>query len=328
VSPRSVRPQAGSNGPQASGASAGGPSSARGSRGPASSPQTASAKGPRGNVRRVDDSPSAPAVQPGERPEDPCPAPRRGRRALRALELVAGVALVLGASVGVAWGARRYVTTSPRFAVRTIQVEGASHRTPDHVVELSGIEPGHNVFALDYERAKSALLRDPWIETATVTRALPGTVTIRVVEREARVLSEIGGDLYLTSRAGEPFKKIEASDPTDLPVVTGVSSDDVARNRQGAARTLRRAIEALDELEGAGIDKRWPVQELRTERDGALTATIGKEGIVLQLGQPPHRPKIEAAKAVLAEVQRRQAKASVVFLDNEAHPERVVVRMR
>jgi cell division protein FtsQ len=56
--------------------------------------------------------------------------------------------------------------------------------------------------------------------------------------------------------------------------------------------------------------------------------TIGREAIALSLGQPPYRDKIEEASRILNEVARRKANASVIFLDNDAHPERVVVRMR
>ena len=56
------------------------------------------------------------------------------------------------------------------------------------------------------------------------------------------------------------------------------------------------------------------------EKDGSLVVFIGKEAIALHLGQPPFRDKVEQAGRVLNEVARRKANASVVFLDNLAHP--------
>jgi cell division protein FtsQ len=55
---------------------------------------------------------------------------------------------------------------------------------------------------------------------------------------------------------------------------------------------------------------------------------VGREAIALSLGQPPYRDKIEEASRILNEVARRRANAAVIFLDDDAHPERVVVRMR
>ena len=51
----------------------------------------------------------------------------RGRAlatASRALRLVASAAVVLAVSIGVAYGTRRYLRTSPRFGIRTVLVEG------------------------------------------------------------------------------------------------------------------------------------------------------------------------------------------------------------
>ena len=56
---------------------------------------------------------------------------------------------------------------------------------------------------------------------------------------------------------------------------------------------------------------------------------LGKEAIAIHLGQPPYRGQDRPGRArVLNEIARRKAAASVIFLDNVAHPERVVVRMR
>jgi cell division protein FtsQ len=55
---------------------------------------------------------------------------------------------------------------------------------------------------------------------------------------------------------------------------------------------------------------------------------VGKDATALHLGRGPYRQNLEQASRVMAELQNRRGQASVVFLDNDAHPERVVVRMR
>jgi cell division protein FtsQ len=48
----------------------------------------------------------------------------------------------------------------------------------------------------------------------------------------------------------------------------------------------------------------------------------------LVLGGPPFRRKLEQAARVVAELDKRGSKADAIMLDNDARPERVVVRMR
>jgi len=246
----------------------------------------------------------------------------------RAAQLVGGTVIVLAASVGVAWGARRYITQSPRFAVRTVTVDGAHRRTATQVAAGGGVAVGKNIFALDLAQAGAMITQDPWIEKATVTRQLPSTITITVVEREAAALVVIGGELYVATRDGDLFKKVGAEDPSDLPIITGILPAQVQTDRRGVVMTVKRVLDVAEEAERNGLAKRYPIQELHLEKDGALVVTIGREAIALALGQPPYRDKVEEASRILNEVARRRANASVIFLDNDAHPERVVVRMR
>ncbi|WP_437869946.1 FtsQ-type POTRA domain-containing protein [Sorangium sp. So ce363] len=272
------------------------------------------------------------AIDRGERAAEGAPSaarsPRPIARHLRALQLLAGAAVVLVASTAVAWGARRYIVSSPRFAVRTVLVDGVQRRTAEQVASSGGIEVGKNIFTLDLELAGASIATDPWIEKATVTRRLPSTIHVDVVEREAQALVAIGGDLYLATRDGELFKELAGDDPVDLPIVTGITGEQVARDRPGVVIAVRRLLDVVEDLERAGVARRYPTQELHVERDGSIVVTIGKEAISLHLGQPPYRDKVAQASRVLTELAQRKANASVIFLDNDAHPERVVVRMR
>lgn len=273
-----------------------------------------------------DSPPPPPATSATLRP--PAPKARGSRKIPRAISLLAGAMVVVSASIGVAWGARRYIMSSPRFAIRTVMVDG-NHRLPaDQVAGEGGVVVGKNIFELDLESSSAAIATDPWIEKAQVTRTLPSTVHINVVEREARAMTAFGGELYLVTRDGDPFKRVGDGDPMDLPVVTGITPDKVAADRPGVVLALRRALDVVEDMEKAGIARRYPIQEIHLERDGTIVATIGKEAIALHLGQSRVRERIEQASKVLNEIGRRKANASVIFLDNEAHPERVVVRMR
>jgi cell division protein FtsQ len=279
-----------------------------------------------------DDSPfPGPATTTVRPPPQKASPARRGPgpgRLARTAQLVGGIAIALTASIGVGWGLHRYVMTSPRFAVRTVLVDGAHRRAATTITSEGGIAVGQNIYSIDLAHAGALITQDPWIERATVTRKVPSTITISVVEREAAALTAVGGELYLVTRDGELFKKVGADDPSDLPVVTGILPTQVATDRRGVVLAVKRALDVAEELDRSGVSRRYPIEELHLEKDGSLTVTVGREAIALSLGQPPYRDKIEEASRILTEVSRRKANASVVFLDDDAHPERVVVRMR
>lgn len=258
----------------------------------------------------------------------PPAAPASSSRWVEALRTTAGVLATVGMALACVWGLVRYTRTSPRFAIRTVDVTGASHLPPDAIAHAGGIAVGNNIFMTDLENARRRMLDDPWIERVGITRRLPSTVRIEVVEREAAAVVAVGPELYLATRDGDIFKKIESGDPYDLPVVTGVLESELAKDRAGAVATIARALELVAEYERVGPAKRLPVQEVHVDDDGSLVLVVGKDGTVLRMGKGPYRQPLEQAARVLSEVAARRAEAAVVFLDNAAHPERVVVRMR
>lgn len=244
------------------------------------------------------------------------------------MKIVAGIVIVTAASVLVAYGLRRYLHQSPRFAIKTVYIDGNVRRTAHQIAKRGGIAIGKNIFLIDEQNATQGVQNDPWIESARVRRELPSTVHVEVVEREAHVLAVVEEELYLVDGRGEIFKPWQEGDPTDLPVVTGLRVEEVARDREAIRLRLRRVLNLKADLERKRIDRRHPLQEVNLKEDGTLIALVGSEAVALQLGRGPYRKKIDKARVVFSELRRRKVTASRIFLDNETHPERVVVRMR
>lgn len=257
-------------------------------------------------------------------------------RAMRIGRGVVGFVMVIAIGGTVAWGARRYVKTSPRFAVSEIITTGAKRRSPDELATVAGIGKGQNIFTTDLDRARVRLLADPWVSEASLARQLPGTIFLRVVEREAGGIvatndgtpKAAGGETYLVTREGAIIKRLETGDPTDFTIVTGVVLQQLIDDREGATRTVRRALDLAADFEHSPLAQRSPLEEVHVETNGEMTLVIGKSAISLHMGGPPYRRKLEQAVRVVAELDRRGAKADAIMLDNETRPDRVVVRMR
>ncbi len=284
------------------------------------------------NIRTRPKAPSDPggSIPPAsiDPPEAKKAAPRGESKALRMLRGVLGVTMVVAIASGVAWGARRYVQTSPRFAVSEIVTTGAKHRTPDELANTAGIAKGQNVFTADLDRARARLLADPWVSEAHLARQLPGTILVHVVERDAAGLLATGEGTYLVTREGAIIKKVEEGDPTDLHVVTGVRMQQLVDDREGATRLVRRALDLASDYDHSPLAQRSPLEEVHVENNGEMTLLVGKSAFAIKLGSAPYRRKLEQAVRVVAELDRRGAKPDAIMLDNDARPDRVVVRVR
>jgi len=243
-------------------------------------------------------------------------------------KLLVGVALVVGASGLVAWGAHRYALSSPRFAIRSIEVKGQKRKTDEQIALAAGVKRGDNVFAVDVNQVEQKLLTDPWIRQVKVARALPSTLSIELEEREVGALAAIGDRLYLVTKSGEPFKPVEEGDPFDLPVLSGVTAEDLARDRARAVERVALGLELVRHWERIPMSRIHPVQEVHLAAGGDVSLTLGKAGITVHVGKGPWRKKLLMAERVIGQMEKKGKVPGIVFADNVAHPERVVVRMR
>lgn len=247
----------------------------------------------------------------------------------RGLRLAGRIALAVAiVAVGVATAvyARKYVTTSPRFALKDLRIEGMHHRSKEQVAALAGIALGQNVVDLDLDAVRAKIEKDAWIERATISRRLPATVSIEVLERDAAALVALPSGTWLATSQGELFKKVEPDDPVDLPVVTGISEADAAGDRDATAQIVRRALDLAAEIERVALFG-GKVQELNVETDGGIAAVIGRRAVRVAFGKSSYRNKVRLGARIENELSRRGARPTVVFLDDDVHPDRVVVRL-
>jgi cell division protein FtsQ len=281
----------------------------------------------------VDDSPEPSSVKEkagrNRAVSTPAAAPRRFvGQVFAALKLAAGLAVVIGVAVAVAYSVHRYALTTPRFALKTVDLVGAKRLTSSRIEQLGGLERGKNLFALDAEGAERKILEDPWVGSVRITRELPSTLKVEITERDAAAAAAIGDRIYLVTSEGEPFKLLESDDPTDLPVVSGIGPEELARDRARALERLKAALSLIKQYEKQPSSRVSPVEEVHLAPSGDVVLTVGKDGISLELGREPFARKLAMAEEVLSNLRKKGKAPGVVFLDNQAHPERVVVRMK
>lgn len=142
---------------------------------------------------------------------------RRGSRSLLApaMLVLAVPLLAFGAYTLIRWLHR-----SPEYIVEEIRVEGAKLFTPEEIADKANLKPGRPILDYPIARARRALLSDPMIHAATVTRQLPNTLVVRVIERVPIARLGTGGKEFLVDDDGFLLK--ESDPPENLPLIKGV----------------------------------------------------------------------------------------------------------
>lgn len=127
------------------------------------------------------------------------------------------------------------------FRVRRVELAGARFLTPDHAAAASGISARSTLFD-DFEPWRRALERHPLVLRASVSRRLPATVLLDVVEAEP--IAFVGTpELQPVDARGQVLPIDPAAFELDLPIIVGDPMVDSAGRVHDTA--LLAAIDAL-----------------------------------------------------------------------------------
>jgi cell division protein FtsQ len=251
----------------------------------------------------------------------------RARRPLATAGRAALAILLAVGSLALARVLERWARHAPELSLRTIRVEGQARLSESEVLGAAGVALGDNVFDASESDITTALLEHPWIAEAHVERRLPGTLRITLRERVAALVILLE-EPYLVSDEGDVFKTLEAGDPVDLPVVTGIDRARFFGERAFRTQVLASILGLLAEWDALGLGHRARIGEVHVEPDDALTLFVGDDGTEVRLGHGPYRANVERFRRVLDELASRSAEPLYVYLDNVRRPDRVTVRVR
>ena len=127
------------------------------------------------------------------------------------------------------------------FKVQSITVSGNARYTSEEVVAASGIEIEDNLFLLNkYSAAQAIFEKLPYVEEATISRALPDTIVITVRECAAAAGVVTPEGYWLISENGKLLEQTDTL-PSGCPSITGVEPESPALSAQlslGEEKTL------------------------------------------------------------------------------------------
>lgn len=142
-----------------------------------------------------------------------------GRFFKRTLLGILCLALLAGLGVGLLVG-HRWVTTRPYFAVKEIEVTGNSRLSHGEIVNLSELNLGQSSLEVKVGEVKRLLETNPWVESVSVKRVLPGTIKVDIRERQPFfwVLGK-DGELMYAEADGDSIEKVVPGKFASFPLL-------------------------------------------------------------------------------------------------------------
>ena len=162
------------------------------------------------------------AAAAGATPATPAALRRAGRWAVA---LLVGAGLVAGLTAvrvpQMAGTAVAGLLGQAGLVVRRVEITGLHHMDRLTVYSAAFDQESMAMPLVDLQAIRARLLRNGWIEDARVSRRLPDTLLIDIVERRPAAIWQYRGRLTLVDRAGIPLAPVAIDHMPDLPLVIG-----------------------------------------------------------------------------------------------------------
>lgn len=201
------------------------------------------------------------------------------------------------------------LTSAAGFRIDAVKLSGQREITEFEILEALEIEEDTSLALFDARAARERLARMPWVETVSVQKLYPGTLQVRIDERDAFALWQRGDSLSVIDAEGRVISDDVDGRYANLLMLIGHG----AQYRGG---------EVLDAL-GQVPDLRARVRAARLVSDRRWDLLL-ENGITLRL---PEEGMVRALADVLALDAENGLLARDITMVDMRLADRVIVRM-
>lgn len=131
------------------------------------------------------------------------------------------------------------------FAVSKVEIEGNQEVSSEDIIHNAGLSSYRNIFQLDSNKIRTAILQDLRIVSVKIKRQLPNKVIINVRERFPICLLSYLNNLLIIGNDGLVMGIQEETEPVELPVVSGAKLKGIKYGDKVLASEFQTALEVL-----------------------------------------------------------------------------------
>ena len=208
-----------------------------------------------------------------------------------------------------------FLTQCDYFRAESLVVSGADKLSKEKVLQQARIKKGLNILSINLSMTRKRLLAHSWIAEAEVSREPPAGINISIKEHKPFAVLDLGRKFLIDSR-GEIFKEMTASDPDNLPIISGLEFSDI--NVQGQPRSMPfNAVMKVLEL-GQKSESVLPyrlIKRIQVDREIGLSIYAFDRIKAIKIGYNNYSSKYAQLKKVLLYLQKRDGFSRLESID-------------
>ena len=207
-----------------------------------------------------------------------------GRKAWSMYLRVTLWAAIAVTSAWMAYISGQFLLASPELALlhpEQVEITGTRYVQRANVLGIFAADRSHSVLRIPLDQRRRQLELIPWVERATVRRALPNKIKVEITERTPIAFLRQGSELSLVDLRGVILER-PLKGNFHFPVVTGLSADEPLVEREQRMEVFAGFIK---QVESARTGASEQVSEVDLSDANDLRATLlGLQGAVFSTG--------------------------------------------
>lgn len=140
---------------------------------------------------------------------------------------------------------------SPIFNLKNINVNGNTRISTDEIISSSGIMYENSIFKINKNKITKNLKENSYIEDVRISRKIPSTINIDVIERKARFMLEFANAyVYINSQG---YMLEIAEEKIEVPLITGftTTTEEIVPGNRLCTEDLKRLQIVIEIIEVA-----------------------------------------------------------------------------
>lgn len=165
------------------------------------------------------------------------------------------------------------ITAAAGFSIEDVKISGNAETSEIDILQLLGLDGTTSLVAIDIEAARRKLVELPWVDDAEIRKVYPGTVEVKLRERQAYAIWQHGTELSLIEKSGSVIAPLRDNKFASLPLFVGRDAEQAAITFEtlfSGWPELRQRVKAYVRVAG----RRWDLH-----LDNGVVIRLPEEGV-------------------------------------------------
>lgn len=208
----------------------------------------------------------------------------------------------------VAWN---FCMRYPAFNITSITVENNKNTDAQKIIQLSGIQTGNNIFYIKTSKGSNKIMENPYFTSVKISRKLPSSIVISVVEREATYYAAKDNKFAVIDKDGI---LLELKDDISSMKLIKLDGFDMKKSEVGKqiVGTDERQIQIIETLAGMTAAKAFVAGLASVDLTNPSAINMYSGQICIKIGTIDNfEKKLNTAANILQRDELKQAKGYI-----------------